>query len=95
MMIMILPFRYGPGHLCIFFSSSLYHKVGKWVAKMQTSEMKKKRLTPGRIGTVLFFPKDSLRLLEDKPEGWASKTSFGKFPHGMQVISPQVDLELD
>jgi len=40
---------------------------------MQTLEMKKKRLTPGRVGTILFFPKNSLHLLEDKPEGYLDK----------------------
>lgn len=49
--------------------------------------MRAQNITPGRIGTVLFFPKESFQLLEGKRKGWASTTSFGRNPH-LQPLHP-------
>ncbi|KAF8164939.1 hypothetical protein B0H34DRAFT_670905 [Crassisporium funariophilum] len=57
--------------------SLIHHKVGKFKAHLQTAEQKEECITPGRTGTVFFFPKDSLSILEEKPEGWASRTGLG------------------
>lgn len=35
-------------------------------------------ITPGRIGNVFFFPKDSYQILSDKRPDWAYQTAFGK-----------------
>jgi len=70
-------FSYGPGCVCIFFSSELYHKVSNFQPLQQTKEQKDKNITPGRIGTVMFFPKASFEILKGKPEGWARKTDYG------------------
>lgn len=70
--------RYGPGSICIFYSSELYHKVSKFDPLPQTKEQKEKDITPGRIGTVMFFPEASFEILKGKPKGWAVKTNYGK-----------------
>jgi hypothetical protein len=36
-------------------------------------------ITPGRIGSVFFFPEASFKILENKPLGWGQKTGFGKY----------------
>lgn len=71
-------FSYDPGHVCIFFSSTLYHKVAHFSPTLQTVEHKKSNLTPGRIGSVFFFPQESYQILNGKPANWGLETSFGR-----------------
>jgi hypothetical protein len=77
--------RYDPGHVCIFFSSKIYHKVETFHPAQQTIEQSKQNITPGRIGSVFFFPKPSYEILEDKWKGWAYKTAFGRNEHLVDV----------
>lgn len=77
-MLMIATCRYDPGSICMFFSSQIYHKVENFQPAQQTAEEKRERLTPGRIGTVMFFPKASYEILEGKPPGWAVMTNSGR-----------------
>lgn len=60
-----------------FFSSDLYHKVSTFKPNIQTQKQKGNNVTPGRIGTVMFFPKDSYSILQGKPKGWAKQTDYG------------------
>lgn len=71
-------FSYGAGDVIISFSDSLAHRVSSWRDSGKMSPQK--HLTPGRIATVFFFPKVSLKLLQGKEEGWGLKTNFGKSP---------------
>lgn len=43
--------------------------------------MREENLTPGRIGTVMFFPQESYEILKDKPPGWGKATNFGRDEH--------------
>lgn len=43
--------------------------------------MREENLTPGRIGTVMFFPQESYEILKDKPAGWGKATNFGRDEH--------------
>jgi hypothetical protein len=49
--------------------------------------MERENLTPGRIGTVMFFPKDSYDLLEGKDAGWGRGTNFGRDEHLIPATS--------
>ena len=69
--------------MCFSFSSLLAHWVGPWCPRVQTVEMQEERITPGRIGTVFFFPKDSLQILADKAPDWATTTAHGAKPYAM------------
>ncbi|KAF9470463.1 hypothetical protein BDN70DRAFT_821347, partial [Pholiota conissans] len=69
-------FTYDPGSVFIFFSSNLYHKVNTFKPKVQTAEQAKVNITPGRIGSVFFFPKQSYKVLKDKPKDWARQTDY-------------------
>lgn len=75
--ILILMFSpsYKPGHVCIFPAGQIYHQVEEWSPLVHTPD---NAVTPGRIGSVFFFPVDSLRILEDKPAGWVKDTSHGR-----------------
>ncbi|RXW19334.1 hypothetical protein EST38_g6528 [Candolleomyces aberdarensis] len=57
---------YQSGDVCIFFSSILYHKVDTYFPTTQSQEEKEQKITPGRIGSVFFFPKESYEVLKDK-----------------------------
>ena len=70
---------YGPGDLCVFYSSYIYHKVSKFFPKVQTEEERIQKITPGRIGSVYFFPKESFKVLDGKPKLWGRRTGFGKY----------------
>jgi hypothetical protein len=74
-------FRYSPGDFCIFYSSTIFHKVAPFVPLPQTPEQAADNITPGRIGNVFFFPKSSLDILKDKPKRWGYRTAFGKNEH--------------
>lgn len=74
-------FRYAPGDFCIFFSSAIYHKVAPFSPLPQTAEQAALNITPGRIGSVFFFPKQSLEILREKPPRWGYQTAFGKNEH--------------
>jgi hypothetical protein len=69
--------------MCISFSSLLGHWVAPWRPKVQTVEMQEEGITPGRIGTVFFFPKDSLQNLVGKAPNWAATTALGAKPYAM------------
>lgn len=69
---------YEPGSVCIFYSSILYHKVAQFKPKPQTAAQKEERITPGRIATVMFFPKASFDILKGKRKRWGKETNFGK-----------------
>jgi hypothetical protein len=77
--------RYEPGHVCIFFSSNLYHKVATFHPKPQTVSQQKEDITPGRIGSVFFFPEPSYAELKDKRPGWAYQTAFGRNEHLVDI----------
>jgi hypothetical protein len=72
---------YLPGDVCIFFSSRIVHKVETFIPLPQTPDEASQGITPGRIGTVLFFPKDTLELLRGKGPEWAVKTAHGRYEH--------------
>jgi hypothetical protein len=76
--------RYDPGHVCIFFSSTIYHKVTRFNPSNQTESEADQKIIPGRIGTVLFFPSESYNILKDKRPRWGLETGFGKNEHLIQ-----------
>ena len=57
--------------------------MAPWRPQVQTVEMQKEQIAPGRIGTVFFFPKDSLQVLAGKAPDWAVKTALGAKPYAM------------
>lgn len=63
--------------MCIFFSSTILHKVSKFQPKISPADVARQNITPGRIGTVFFFPRVSHRILRNKPTGWGYRTGFG------------------
>ena len=75
---LIFLLSYKPGHICLFFTSRIYHSVSKWTPCVKN---KGDKLTPGRIGHVFFFPRESLNQLEGKEKGWAKSTNFGRAPY--------------
>jgi len=79
-------FRYSPGDFCIFFSSIIYHKVAPFTPLPQTPAQKAQDITPGRIGSVFFFPGNSLRMLEGKPDRWGYRTAFGRMNTCITVV---------
>jgi len=74
-------FRYLPGDFCIFYSSDIYHKVAPFTPLPQTPEQADQIITPGRIGSVFFFPRNSLKVLKGKLKRWGYRTAFGKNEH--------------
>jgi hypothetical protein len=40
--------------------------------------LKDEEIAPGRISTVMFFPKASLDILDGKRKDWGRQTNFGK-----------------
>jgi hypothetical protein len=46
---------------------------------VQTLAQQAQNITPGRIGSVFFFPQESFKILENKPPKWGQKTGFGKY----------------
>ena len=36
-------------------------------------------VTPGRIGSVFFFPSHRIEVLENKEPGWGRKTDYGRW----------------
>ncbi|KAF8240877.1 hypothetical protein L208DRAFT_1230812, partial [Tricholoma matsutake] len=67
-------FTYHPGHICLFLSADIFHKVAQWTPDCMQSQVE---LTPGRIGSVFFFPEKSFELLCNKPAGWGKRTGYG------------------
>ena len=57
-------------------SANLAHRVTKSYNSKAMS--KKDMLVPGRIATVLFFPKNSLKILTGHEPGWGVRTNFGQ-----------------
>ncbi|KAJ8083275.1 hypothetical protein PM082_009147 [Marasmius tenuissimus] len=72
-----LVFEYKPGTVIVFRASKIFHTVGHWEALPMTME---DGITPGRIGTVFFFPESSLDEPQGKEPGWALKTNYGRTP---------------
>lgn len=73
--------RYAAGDVIIFYSSQIYHKVDTFTPLPQTKDMENQHITPGRIGTVFFFPKESLDILKGKSRRWGALTGFGGAEH--------------
>jgi hypothetical protein len=67
--------------VCIFYSSLIFHKVAEFRPLAQTQEEKEEKITPGRIGSVFFFPAQSYKILEGKRAGWGLNTAFGRNEH--------------
>lgn len=76
---MICLSSYESGSICLFYSAYLYHKVDHWTPVAQTLAQQAQNITPGRIGSVFFFPQASFEILENKPPEWGQKTGFGKY----------------
>ena len=51
------------------------HRVSEWT--VPPDHNLDQGLTPGRISTVMFFPENSLALLEGKPPRWGIDTAYG------------------
>lgn len=85
--------RYEPGAVCISLSASLYHAVEKWHPIPCPPELQVDNITPGRIGTVFFFPEKSLQTLEGKPPGWMRETAGGLLP--LSAPSPSKSQDYD
>ncbi|KAL0565144.1 hypothetical protein V5O48_016887 [Marasmius crinis-equi] len=66
-----------PGDLLLIHANKVWHVVDVWEA---TKMSKNHTTTPGRIGTVFFFPSDSLPHLEGREPGWGADTMFGAIP---------------
>lgn len=67
---------YHPGHVCIFRSADLWHKVSRWEPSVDSAVDDP---APGRIGSVSFFPKESFEVLKDKIPGWGPDTDYGRW----------------
>jgi hypothetical protein len=52
--------------------------VATFQPNTQTETHAQQAITPGRIGSVFFFPDASYKILEDKRPGWGFQTAFGK-----------------
>jgi hypothetical protein len=77
--------------VCIFYSSKIFHKVAKFWPVTQTQEEKEENITPGRIGSVFFFPVESYNILEGKPARWGYRTAFGRNEDLLEVRSNVVE----
>ncbi|KAK1230754.1 hypothetical protein PQX77_006146 [Marasmius sp. AFHP31] len=72
-----LIFEYKPGTVIAFRASKIFHTIGKWEAlPMKATD----GISPGRIGTVFYFPESSLKEMRDKEPGWALSTNYGRTP---------------
>lgn len=69
---------YLAGHICFFQSADIYHLVSTFFSPDMDPE--EDACTPGRIGSVFFFPEHSLNVLEKKAKGYAMK-GFGRHPN--------------
>lgn len=54
----------------------MYHRVAHWRPLKHTDPTE---LTPGRIGSVSFFPKESFNQLKTRPAGWGARTAYGRW----------------
>ncbi|KAL0066105.1 hypothetical protein AAF712_006937 [Marasmius tenuissimus] len=68
---------YRPGDLVLLYANKIWHTIDFWKA---TKMNKHHNTTPGRVGTVFFFPTRSLEGLLDKEAGWAADTMHGRLP---------------
>ena len=66
---------YRPGDVFISYSDALVHRVSHWT--MPDKPNFQDEVTPGRIGSVFYFPEQSLEELKDRPKGWAQDTAHG------------------
>ncbi|KAF8230249.1 hypothetical protein L208DRAFT_1282788, partial [Tricholoma matsutake] len=78
-----LKLHYSPGDAIIFLSGWLYHAVQFW----EPAPPPNSELTSSCIGSVFFFPYNSLQRLEGKPLGWNVDTMMGSFPSASKVCS--------
>ena len=62
--------------MLISFSGAIPHRVSEWNIPQGPHDLPQ-GLTPGRISTVMFFPENSLALLEGKPPRWGIDTAYG------------------
>lgn len=86
---------YGPGHVVIFNASDILHKVVEWTA---SPGQEGARVSPGRIGSVFFFPRASLDTLRGKLPGWGRTTNYGRAEHLMtqgELSFPSFFVEFD
>ncbi|TFK65352.1 hypothetical protein BDN72DRAFT_773420 [Pluteus cervinus] len=70
-----LKLAYNPGDVILSYAGRLSHKVTTW----KPTAYYPAGITPGRIGTVFFFPKHSLQKLCGKPPGWGLDTGYGRY----------------
>ena len=47
--------------------------------KIQMEEEQAQKITPGRIGSVFFFLRESFMILDGKSKLWGRRTGFGKY----------------
>ena len=71
--------------MILSYAGKLAHKVEYWQPTRGGSD----GLTPGRIGTVFFFPKHSLDILKDKPPSWGLDTGYGRYECGLTFGQPR------
>jgi hypothetical protein len=64
--------------------------VATFYPNPQTIPQAQQAITPGRIGSVLFFPEASYKNLEDERPGWGFQTAFGKNTDYRHLILCQV-----
>ncbi|KAL0059635.1 hypothetical protein AAF712_013600 [Marasmius tenuissimus] len=68
---------YRPGDILLLYANYIWHTIDEWKSTKMT---RSHTTTPGRIGTVFFFPSKSLDYLEDKEAGWGKDTMYGRLP---------------
>ncbi len=60
----------------MFYAGKMHHQVAPWTPLPQRETH---TTTTGRIGTVLFFPHFSLKILRMESPGWGKATRYGKY----------------
>ncbi|TFK59825.1 hypothetical protein BDN72DRAFT_780214, partial [Pluteus cervinus] len=85
-----LKLAYNKGDVIVSYAGRLTHKVTNW----KPSPHYPPGVTPGRVGTVFFFPKHSLDQLRGKPYHWGIKTGYGRYDCNMQ-FAPRRIQEMD
>ncbi|KAF5313363.1 hypothetical protein D9611_008590 [Ephemerocybe angulata] len=71
-----LKLSYRPRDLVFLMAGHLFHAMGRWSPRDGGDD-----LSPGRAGTVFFFPKASFERLEGKPPRWNIDTVSGRLPY--------------
>jgi hypothetical protein len=65
----------------------MFHKVSKFQPVIQTGSEAEQKITPGRIGSVFFFPVASYDILKDKRPGWGYQTAYGRNEALIDIIN--------